>query len=426
MGRPARQSLDETRAMTAIVDFGQTDVSGPLLVQPVAGLPLIVRLLLPLRRAGVHRFFLLGPVSREVLAVLERDSRLRGRVHAVDSLDPVRALGNGPLLIMRGLVGVDREMIDDLARRAEKDSFFSLDPATDGTSGPPRWHGVGVIRMPNPQDLSPSDNLPRLLETLRAKGRLEVHPASAEALWSVRHPADAEAWERRLFARLEAHTDHPWFQRVLNRRLSTWVTRRLVSTPLTPNQITAASLAVGLLAAACFLPESFAWSLVGWILFQSSYILDCVDGEIARLKMQESPLGAWIDSMADTIVQATILLLLGVRLQHTTGHRGFLALGTAGAVGILITGVAVTHFLVRDKSLRLADARGGWMGRLGLRRLGASLEETANRDPFTIALLAGVLFNRLDLFLWVAVVGVNVYLVLLLLLKRAIRPAAAA
>ncbi|HET7854782.1 MAG TPA: CDP-alcohol phosphatidyltransferase family protein, partial [Candidatus Methylomirabilis sp.] len=165
---------------------------------------------------------------------------------------------------------------------------------------------------------------------------------------------------------------------------------------------------------------------VGWLLFQSSYVLDCVDGEIARLKMQESPLGAWIDSMADTIVQAAILLLLGVRLQHTTGHRGFLALGTAGAVGILITGVAVTHFLVRDKGLRLTDAGGGSIGRRGLRRLGVSLEETANRDPFTLALLAGVLFNRLDLFLWVAAVGVNVYLVLLLLLKGAIRPAAAA
>lgn len=424
MGRPAGQSLDQTRAMTAIVDFGQTDVSGPLLVQPVAGLALIVRLLLPLRRAGAHRFVLLGPVSHEVLAVLEGDSRLRGRVHAVDSLDPVRALGNGPLLIMRGLIGVDRDIIDDLARRAEQDTFFTVDAATDGTSGPPRWHGVGVLRMPNPQDLSPSDDLPRLLERLRAKGRLKVHPARSEALWRVRHPADVEAWERRLFARLEARTDHPWFQRAVNRRLSTWVTRRLISTPLTPNQVTAASLAVGLVAAACFLPDSFAWSLFGWLLFESSYILDCVDGEIARLKMQESALGAWIDSMADNVVQAAILILLGVRLQRNTGHWGFLALGTGGAVGILITGAVVTHFFVRDKSLRLADIRTGWIGRLGLWRLGASLEETANRDPFALALLAAVLFNRVDLFLWVTAVGVNVYLALLLLLKRGTRRAA--
>jgi phosphatidylglycerophosphate synthase len=403
----------------AVIDFGEAEAQSPSLTTPIAGLPLVLRILLPLRRAGVHGFFLLGPVSPEVLTVLEGDSRLRGRVHAVASLDPVRALGNGPVLIMRGLVALDREMTEDLVRRAEKDtSFFTLDPATDGTSGPSRWQGVGVVRMPNPQELSPPDDLPRLLETLRAKGRLEVHPASAEALGIVRDPADAEAWERRLFARLEAHTDHPWFQRVVNRRLSTWVTRRLVSTPLTPNQVTAASLAVGLLAAACFLPESFAWSLVGWILFQSSYILDCVDGEIARLKMQESPLGAWIDSMADTIVQAAILFVLGVRLQRSTGHWGFLALGVAGAAGILITGAVVTHYLVRDRSLRLADVRTGWIGRLGLRRLGPSLEETANRDPFAIALLAGVLFNRVDLFLWVAAVGVNVYLVLLLLLKQ--------
>lgn len=419
MGRPARQSFDETRAMTAIIDFGQTHVSGPLLVQPVAGLPLIVRLLLPLRRAGVHRFFLLGPVSREVLAVLERDSRLRGRVHAVDSLDPVRALGNGPVLIIRGLVGVDREMIDDLARRAEKDSVFYLDPATDGTSAPPRWHGVGVIRMPNPQDLSPSDDLPRLLETLRATGRLEVQPAKAELLWTVRHSADAEIWEHRLFAKLEARHGRPWFQHVVNRRVSAWTTRHLVSTPITPNQVTVASLAIGLLAAACFLPDSFGWSLVGWLLFELSYVLDCADGELARLKMQESAVGAWIDSMADNVVQAAILFFLGVRLQRSTGHWGFLALGAGGAVGILITGAVVTHFFVRDKGLRLADVRTGWIGRLGLWRLGASLEQTANRDPFALALLAAVVFNRVDLFLWVAAVGVNAYLALLLLLKRA-------
>jgi phosphatidylglycerophosphate synthase len=404
--------------MTAIVDFGQADVSGPLLVQPVAGLALIVRMLLPLRRAGAHRFVLLGPVSHEVLAVLDEDSSLRGRVHAMDSLDPVRALGNGPLLIMRGLIGVDRDIIDDLARRAEEDTFFTVDVATDGTSGPPPWHGVGVLRMPNPQDLSPSDDLPRLLERLRAKGRLKVRQARSEALWRVGHPADVEAWERRLFARLEARTDQPWFQRAVNRRLSTWVTRRLISTPLTPNQITAASLAVGLLAAACFLPESFAWSLLGWLLFESSYVLDCVDGEIARLKMQESPLGAWIDSMADNVVQAAILFVLSVRLQRSTGHWGFVALGTVGAVGILVTGVTVTHFLVRDKGLRLADAGERWMGSLGLRRLAATLEETANRDPFTLALLAAVLFNRVDLFLWVAALGVYAYLALLLLLKR--------
>jgi phosphatidylglycerophosphate synthase len=196
------------------------------------------------------------------------------------------------------------------------------------------------------------------------------------------------------------------------------VTRRLISTPLTPNQITAASLAVGLLAAACFLPESFAWSLLGWLLFESSYVLDCVDGEIARLKMQESPLGAWIDSMADNVVQAAILFVLSVRLQRSTGHWGFVALGTVGAVGILVTGVTVTHFLVRDKGLRLADAGERWMGSLGLRRLAATLEETANRDPFTLALLAAVLFNRVDLFLWVAALGVYAYLALLLLLKR--------
>jgi hypothetical protein len=419
MAHPAGQPGEPKSLRVAVIDFGETEAQSLSLTTPIAGLPLVLRILLPLRRVGVNTFLLLGRVGREILPVLEEDPRLEGQVQAVTSLDPVRSFANGPLIILRGIVALEREILDELARRAEKESIFYVDPETDGESGPSGWHGIGVISIRSVQDHIPSDDLPTLLQTLRAKGLLRVQPAKAELLWTVRHSADAEIWEHRLFAKLEARHGRPWFQHVVNRRVSAWTTRHLVSTPITPNQVTVASLAIGLLAAACFLPDSFGWSLVGWLLFELSYVLDCADGELARLKMQESAVGAWIDSMADNVVQAAILFFLGVRLQRSTGHWGFLALGAGGAVGMLITGAVVTHFFVRDKGLRLADVRTGWIGRLGLWRLGASLEQTANRDPFALALLAAVVFNRVDLFLWVAAVGVNAYLALLLLLKRA-------
>jgi len=419
MAHPAGQPGEPKSLRVAVIDFGETEAQSLSLTTPIAGLPLVLRILLPLRRVGVNTFLLLGRVGREILPVLEEDPRLEGQVQAVTSLDPVRSFANGPLIILRGIVALEREILDELARRAEKESIFYVDPETDGESGPSGWHGIGVISIRSVQDHIPSDDLPTLLQTLRAKGLLRVQPAKAELLWTVRHSADAEIWEHRLFAKLEARHGRPWFQHVVNRRVSAWTTRHLVSTPITPNHVTVASLAIGLLAAACFLPDSFGWSLVGWLLFELSYVLDCADGELARLKMQESAVGAWIDSMADNVVQAAILFFLGVRLQRSTGHWGFLALGAGGAVGMLITGAVVTHFFVRDKGLRLADVRTGWIGRLGLWRLGASLEQTANRDPFALALLAAVVFNRVDLFLWVAAVGVNAYLALLLLLKRA-------
>lgn len=419
MANPAGQPGEPKSLRVAVIDFGETEAQSLSLTTPIAGLPLVLRILLPLRRVGVNTFLLLGRVGREILPVLEEDPRLEGQVQAVTSLDPVRSFANGPLIILRGIVALEREILDELARRAEKESIFYVDPETDGESGPSGWHGIGVTSIRSVQDHIPSDDLPTLLQTLRAKGLLRVQPAKAELLWTVRHSADAEIWEHRLFAKLEARHGRPWFQHVVNRRVSAWTTRHLVSTPITPNQVTVASLAIGLLAAACFLPDSFGWSLVGWLLFELSYVLDCADGELARLKMQESAVGAWIDSMADNVVQAAILFFLGVRLQRSTGHWGFLALGAGGAVGMLITGAVVTHFFVRDKGLRLADVRTGWIGRLGLWRLGAALEQTANRDPFALALLAAVVFNRVDLFLWVAAVGVNAYLALLLLLKRA-------
>ncbi len=421
MGYPSGQPVGTSDIHTALVDF---DGSGPSLIIPIAGLPLIVRMLLPLRHAGIEKFVVLGNVTDEARAAVEKDPRLQGRLRETTSLTSVLTDDNHMLVVIRGRVGFDREFIRHLLDRARDGSCFYLAP--DGGSSMASWQGVGVIKMPPVPDSLPSDDLRSFLEGLRAHGLLHIEERSPQGPWTVRNTGDADAWETRLFAKVRASSNAPWFQRSFNRRLSNWIIRHLLSSSITPNQVTAASLVVGLVSAFCFLPNSFTWSLVGWILFQFSYVLDCVDGEIARLKMQESPLGAWIDSMADNIVQAAIVFILGIRLLHSTRGSLPLALGTAGAVGILLTGIVVTHYYVRDKGLRLADLRTGSVGRLRLWRLGASLEETANRDPFTLALLAGVVLNRLDLLLWVVAVGVNVYLMLLLLLKHVGRPAAAA
>src|SRR3954465_9073636 len=88
--------------------------------------------------------------------------------------------------------------------------------------------------------------------------------------------------------------------------------RRLV-TPLkdsraTPNHLTTIRLAVGLAAAAAFLPGSYSWTTLGALLMVLSNFLDHTDGELARISGKTSRIGHVYDLASDTVV--TILLFL--------------------------------------------------------------------------------------------------------------------
>lgn len=80
-----------------------------------------------------------------------------------------------------------------------------------------------------------------------------------------------------------------------SRFIARWAARR----GLTPNQVTLASLVIGLLAAAAFAAGE-RWGLVaGAVLLQVAFTTDCVDGQLARYTRQFSKFGAWLDSMLD-------------------------------------------------------------------------------------------------------------------------------
>jgi CDP-alcohol phosphatidyltransferase len=80
-----------------------------------------------------------------------------------------------------------------------------------------------------------------------------------------------------------------------SRYIARWAARR----GLTPNQVTLASLVIGVLAAAAF-ADGERWGLVaGAVLLQAAFTTDCVDGQLARYTRQFSKFGAWLDSMLD-------------------------------------------------------------------------------------------------------------------------------
>jgi hypothetical protein len=93
-----------------------------------------------------------------------------------------------------------------------------------------------------------------------------------------------------------------------SRYLARWAARR----GLTPNQVTAASMVLGVLTAACFATGE-RWGLVaGAILLQIAFTTDCVDGQLARYTRQFSQLGAWLDATFDRAKEYLVFAGLGI------------------------------------------------------------------------------------------------------------------
>jgi phosphatidylglycerophosphate synthase len=122
----------------------------------------------------------------------------------------------------------------------------------------------------------------------------------------------------------------------LTRHLSYRLTKFLVRTPATPNQITAASLLAGLAGAGCFAVGEWAWSVAGGLLLIVGYTLDNCDGEIARIKKLSSAWGAAFDDVVDWLVDGAFFAGLGYGVAVQTGEWLWLWLGLAATAGATI------------------------------------------------------------------------------------------
>ena len=121
-------------------------------------------------------------------------------------------------------------------------------------------------------------------------------------------------------------------RRITEKKRDAWWTVLLVdpvATPLvrwtalrapgvTPNGITWLALLLGLGAAGCFAYGSPGWLLAGAALYHVSFVLDCMDGKLARLTGTGSVFGAWLDYVFDRVrVLACAVALMGGQFVRT-------------------------------------------------------------------------------------------------------------
>jgi phosphatidylglycerophosphate synthase len=176
----------------------------------------------------------------------------------------------------------------------------------------------------------------------------------------------------------ERNSGEHWAGRLYMRRLSPYLTRLLLRTPLSPNAVTALMIAVGLLAAAALSLPGVGAAAGAALLIQLQLLLDCSDGELARWQDRRSAAGVYLDRMAHYVTEAALPIALGVRADGGWDSIGsWTTLGLAVAVLVLLVCVetALVH-VARAESGKppvqdtraVASPRGG-----GLRRLRSAL-----------------------------------------------------
>ena len=256
----------------------------------------------------------------------------------------------------------------------------------------------------------------RWLERAAVDGHVRVLSTETNrAHWyqDVRDAADVEAAEKQLFNSLKGEFEG-FVDRFFNRKVSRWFTRIFLALGLSPNPITMLAALVGLVAAVGFGVGTYSAGIIAALLFQLAAIIDCCDGEVARLTFTESPFGAWLDIAMDNVVHMAIFAGIAVgsylRMAGSEGAWVPLVLGLAAVVGNGLSFWLVT----RAQKIKAASA---WKTSVQAAWSDFMLKNVASRDFSVIVLLFAVL-GKLDWFLWMAAIGSIVFSLLMLWVIR--------
>ncbi|MEW6439597.1 MAG: CDP-alcohol phosphatidyltransferase family protein [bacterium] len=401
----------------------------------VGGLSLLQRTLYAAQRAGIREgLVLLTEPWPEAEACIRTDpknvafsplvlSPPSGREEAARSR--LASFRCEDFLFLSGAWLVDREVLRDLC----------------GTEGPLRAPAlVKPARPPAGEDavppaaLVPAATAPAFLDalkegdTVRAAARLAENHGNTEELlleepklFPVRSRAECERAEDGLLRGLIKPTES-FLSQKFERRISLAITRRLLYSPVTPNLITVFSVLIGLASALLFIGDSRIAHVIGALLLLLSSIIDGCDGELARLKYQESRLGSLLDFLGDNLVHMAVFFCIGFGLALRGEGSVYLWLGVTSALGVLGSAGAVfwRMFLKADSVFTFSTpvrVEGMALAQGKLRRQIDFADKISNRD-FIYLILVLAAAGGLWIYAWLSALGSAFYFIYLLYLYR--------
>ena len=151
------------------------------------------------------------------------------------------------------------------------------------------------------------DTLSGGVRVLAEKGRMKYMDIGNKFWIDVDTKESLKVAEKHLLDSLIKPTDGA-VSKYINRKISIPISKILVNTRISPNAVSILSFLISLTSAFLFSFGQWLYIALAGLLAQFSSIIDGCDGEIARLKFQESRYGAWMDSVLDRYADALIIL----------------------------------------------------------------------------------------------------------------------
>lgn len=437
--------------------LSEAGLKTPKPLQKVAGLPLIKRVILLGKRAGLNHFVIVvGHRRQEIMDVLKKDdlgvilefieNMEWAKPNGVSVLKAREALKENFILLMadhifdvENLARLRAAPLGDndalLAVDYKLGSIFDMDDATKVFTLNNKVVQIGkqitgynavdtgmflcsqrlfnaLEAVNKPGGPSLSDGI-QYLAAQQKMGTLDI----GDGFWQDVDTRDTiKQAEKVLLQKCRKDSDG-LISRHLNRHISLFFSRLLMKTNLSANHVTGLTTLVGIMSGVFAAYGDYWRALAGAFLFKLASILDGCDGELSKLKLSDSKMGQWLDTASDNLTYVVFMVGLIIGLA-SEGQPYIGIIGPLTLFGVFMTlTVMVSYLLKNTNSGSLIAIQKDFQAapkHHPFHRFIASVQFMMKRDFFALAFLILAVFKGQIIMLWLAMMGTNVTWMVLL------------
>ncbi|GIJ33463.1 DUF5941 domain-containing protein [Micromonospora sediminimaris] len=359
---------------------------------------------------AVLRHLLTSPVGPSVALVLT-DPPSAGRTvlreergQVVEAGRPDQLVGGAATGVFGGAVRVGREDVPALVAAARAVAAGRL-PA--GAVAVELFESAGPAERAGPVEPAARPDAPagpvvdQLFAALTGQGALVfahrvrllvAHRVDEAAELARAEAAVAAVDEDRAELRLSVKEKDDFFTTYFVSTWSPYVTKLCARLGLSPTAVTMVSVAFAVAAAAMFAAGGRPLLVVGAVLLYLGFVLDCVDGQLARYTRNFSAWGGWLDTMADRAKEYLVYAGLGLGATQAGFRYGWALAIAAMTLQTVRHMTDAWYGVLHDEAARRPKSVGAGGGGIGDRLNAASTRVQADAGSVSYWLKRTVVF----------------------------------
>ncbi len=181
------------------------------------------------------------------------------------------------------------------------------------------------------------------------------------------------------------------------RYISIYLTKLLLYTRITPNQITVFWSILGIIGATLFIINSYITNIIATLLLILTFTLDKTDGQIARYKKKFSRKGLELDWSAGRAYPLLTLVFITLGVYTTTKEFWVIPTGLFATFGFAMS--IIISCMPKEHTYKNPAFKNEKSSSQNIRRVYLFLRKILLIDQFLFVLLALVLINHPEIFL---------------------------